>query len=92
MPSLGRPQLLGHLLIETDFSAFLDLYLAVYPSIVLYKLQMTRKKKIALCGALGIGSMYVPPTQSGLVEATMVLTQPLVPPSSRCTKQPDYPH
>lgn len=41
----------------TDFSAFLDLYLAVYPSIVLYKLQMTRKKKIALCGALGIGSM-----------------------------------
>ncbi|POS77930.1 integral membrane protein [Diaporthe helianthi] len=39
------------------FSAFLDLYLAVYPSIVLYKLQMARKKKLALCGALGIGSI-----------------------------------
>ncbi|KAI7773404.1 hypothetical protein LA080_011059 [Diaporthe eres] len=39
------------------FSAFLDLYLAVYPSIVLYKLQMNRKKKVALCGALGIGSI-----------------------------------
>ncbi|KAJ0117329.1 integral membrane protein [Diaporthe amygdali] len=39
------------------FSAFLDLYFAVYPSIVLYKLQMNRKKKLALCAALGIGSI-----------------------------------
>lgn len=57
--SFSNSQLLGYLLLETDFSAFLDLYLAVYPSIVLYKLQMNRKKKVALCGALGIGSMYV---------------------------------
>jgi hypothetical protein len=59
-PFLGSPhKVVDHLLIETDFSAFLDLYLAVYPSIVLYKLQMSRKKKLALCGALGIGSMCV---------------------------------
>jgi len=59
-PFLGSPhKVVDHLLIETDFSAFLDLYLAVYPSIVLYKLQMNRKKKLALGGALGIGSMCV---------------------------------
>ncbi|KAK5164212.1 uncharacterized protein LTR77_009906 [Saxophila tyrrhenica] len=33
----------------------MDLYLAVYPAIVLAKLQMNIKKKLALCGALGIG-------------------------------------
>lgn len=36
-----------------------DLYLAIYPSIVLSKLQINKKKKIALSIALGIGSMYV---------------------------------
>ncbi|KAL1855269.1 hypothetical protein Daus18300_011175 [Diaporthe australafricana] len=49
--------LVGNLVWLKDFSAFLDLYLAVYPSIVLSKLQMNRKKKVALCGALGIGSI-----------------------------------
>ncbi|KAI1840245.1 hypothetical protein JX265_013037 [Neoarthrinium moseri] len=39
------------------FSAACDLYLAVYPAIVLYKLQMNRKKKIVLSGALGLGSI-----------------------------------
>lgn len=39
------------------FSAFTDLYLAVYPTIVLFKLQINNKKKIALCFALGIGSV-----------------------------------
>lgn len=37
--------------------AVADLYLAVYPSIVLSKLQINKKKKIALSIALGIGSM-----------------------------------
>lgn len=36
-------------------SAFMDLYLAVYPAWVLAKLQMNIKKKIALGFALGIG-------------------------------------
>ncbi|RYP75442.1 hypothetical protein DL771_002327 [Monosporascus sp. 5C6A] len=39
------------------FSAFLDFYLAVYPAVVLYSLQLPTKKKIALSGALGIGSI-----------------------------------
>ncbi|KAK0713684.1 hypothetical protein B0T26DRAFT_651128 [Lasiosphaeria miniovina] len=37
-------------------SALMDLYLAVYPSTVLYSLQITRLKKLALCVALGFGS------------------------------------
>lgn len=42
---------------RAGFSAFTDLYLAVYPTIVLFKLQINNKKKIALCFALGIGSV-----------------------------------
>jgi hypothetical protein len=41
------------------FSAFVDLYLAVYPALVLFNLQLNMKKKIALSCALGIGSMWV---------------------------------
>ncbi|KAK8862590.1 integral membrane protein [Apiospora arundinis] len=40
-----------------SISAFVDLYLAIYPSLVLLKLQMPIKKKLALCAALGIGSV-----------------------------------
>lgn len=39
------------------FSAFVDLYLSVYPAIVLYKIRLPTRKKIALSAALGIGSM-----------------------------------
>ncbi|KAL0943430.1 uncharacterized protein CTRU02_201316 [Colletotrichum truncatum] len=39
------------------FSAFVDVYLAVYPAIVLFRLQMATKKKVALSCALGIGSI-----------------------------------
>lgn len=42
---------------DTAFSAFVDVYLAIYPAIVLFRLQMATKKKIALSCALGIGSM-----------------------------------
>jgi hypothetical protein len=41
------------------YSAFLDLYLSIYPSVVLYKLKMPRKKKIYLSLALGFGCVYV---------------------------------
>lgn len=36
----------------------MDLFLAVYPGMVLFKLQMSLRKKIALSAALGLGSMY----------------------------------
>ncbi|KAI0892183.1 hypothetical protein F4806DRAFT_248208 [Annulohypoxylon nitens] len=39
------------------FSAFVDLYLSVYPGVVLYNIQLPTKKKIALSAALGIGSI-----------------------------------
>ncbi|KAL1850973.1 hypothetical protein VTK73DRAFT_9567 [Phialemonium thermophilum] len=40
-----------------SFSAATDLYLAVYPAIVLFKLNLKLRKKIALSAALGIGSV-----------------------------------
>ncbi|EQB57925.1 integral membrane protein [Colletotrichum gloeosporioides Cg-14] len=40
-----------------SFGAFVDAYLAIYPAVVLSKLQMSLKKKIALSVALGIGSI-----------------------------------
>ncbi|KAK1521346.1 integral membrane protein [Colletotrichum paranaense] len=41
------------------FCALVDLYLAIYPAVVLAKLQMSVRKKVALSIALGIGSMCV---------------------------------
>ncbi|KAK6833141.1 hypothetical protein PG995_012910 [Apiospora arundinis] len=38
-----------------SLSAFADFYLAIYPSIVLWRLQMRRRKKFALSIALGLG-------------------------------------
>lgn len=38
-------------------SAFVDLYLAIYPSVVLWRLQITLGKKLALCAALGLGGV-----------------------------------
>ncbi|KXH66207.1 integral membrane protein [Colletotrichum salicis] len=42
---------------EAAFGGFVDLYLAVYPALVLARLQMSIKKKAALSVALGIGSI-----------------------------------
>ncbi|OHE92499.1 integral membrane protein [Colletotrichum orchidophilum] len=39
------------------FSAFVDVYLAMYPAIVLFRLQMAFKKKVVLSCALGIGAI-----------------------------------
>ncbi|KAI1872076.1 uncharacterized protein JN550_004279 [Neoarthrinium moseri] len=39
------------------FSAFVDLYLSIYPAVVLYKIQLPRRKKIGLSIALGVGSI-----------------------------------
>ena len=44
---------------ESALSAFADLFLAVYPATVLWKLQMNRKKKIALTAILGMGVVCV---------------------------------
>ncbi|KAH8891131.1 hypothetical protein GQ53DRAFT_865868 [Thozetella sp. PMI_491] len=38
-------------------SAFTDLYLALYPAVVLFGLQMKLKKKLILSAALGVGSV-----------------------------------
>lgn len=43
------------------YSAFVDFYLAIYPAIVLFRLQMKLRKKLALAVALGIGLVYVLP-------------------------------
>lgn len=37
-------------------SAFVDLYLAIYPVTVLWKLNMSTRKKLALSAALGLGA------------------------------------
>ncbi|KAL0935510.1 uncharacterized protein CTRU02_210101 [Colletotrichum truncatum] len=39
------------------FCAFADIYLSVYPAVVLSKLQMNIRKKVALSIALGLGSL-----------------------------------
>lgn len=41
------------------FSAFINVVLAVYPAIVLARMQMSLKRKVGLTAALGIGAMYV---------------------------------
>ncbi|KAJ5533843.1 hypothetical protein N7527_000097 [Penicillium freii] len=41
----------------TAFSAFVDLFLAIYPGVVLFKLQMSLRKKIALTSAFGLGAI-----------------------------------
>ncbi|KAL4950176.1 hypothetical protein BDW69DRAFT_197487 [Aspergillus filifer] len=39
------------------YSAFIDLYLAVYPATVLMKLHMSLRKRLALTAALGLGAI-----------------------------------
>lgn len=47
----------GQNLTLAALSAFMDLYLAVYPAVILSQLQMNIRKKAALGTALGIGSV-----------------------------------
>ncbi|EEA27277.1 conserved hypothetical protein [Talaromyces marneffei ATCC 18224] len=42
----------GHM---TTLSTFVDLYLSIYPAVVLWKLKMSVKKRLALMCALGLG-------------------------------------
>ncbi|KAJ0108471.1 hypothetical protein J7T55_002075 [Diaporthe amygdali] len=39
------------------YSAFVDIYLSVYPAVVLFKLKMKRKKKVGISLALGMKSL-----------------------------------
>ncbi|CAH0051947.1 unnamed protein product [Clonostachys solani] len=57
IPSDSKYYREGLVLTDIAYSAFVDIYLAVYPAIVLYKIQMPRKKKLFLSLALGVGSM-----------------------------------
>ncbi|KAK1704369.1 integral membrane protein [Colletotrichum lupini] len=65
------------------FSAFVDVYLAVYPSIILYHLQMPIKKKIALSSALGIGAI------SGIVAIYKTTRLPLLASEDYSYETPD---
>ncbi|KAB8067071.1 hypothetical protein BDV29DRAFT_163791 [Aspergillus leporis] len=49
--------LIKYAIFNAALSAFVDLYLAIYPSTVLMKLHMPLKKRLALCAALGMGSV-----------------------------------
>ncbi|KAJ5163999.1 uncharacterized protein N7500_005829 [Penicillium coprophilum] len=49
--------LVGYAIFTGVLSAVVDLYLAIYPTVVLLRLQMTLKKKLALCAALGLGAV-----------------------------------
>ncbi|RMY95778.1 hypothetical protein D0864_05278 [Hortaea werneckii] len=49
--------LVNYAIVAGAVSAFMDLYLAVYPATVLAKLQMSIKKKFAFSVALGIGAV-----------------------------------
>jgi len=40
-------------------SAVFDFYVAIYPTVKLWQLQMNVQKKLALCAALGFGYWYV---------------------------------
>ncbi|KXH43595.1 integral membrane protein [Colletotrichum nymphaeae SA-01] len=69
----------GHL----GFCAFVDLYLAIYPAIVLSKLQMSVRKKVALSIALGTGSMsgklglFIVEGSTMIIAACIPVLQPL---------------
>ncbi|KAL4737417.1 hypothetical protein BDV11DRAFT_191701 [Aspergillus similis] len=49
--------LVGYAIFTGAMSGFADLYLAIYPTVVLARLQITLKKKLALCAALGLGAV-----------------------------------
>ncbi|KAI9926120.1 hypothetical protein ASPWEDRAFT_138454 [Aspergillus wentii DTO 134E9] len=49
--------LVGYATFNGAFSGFADLYLAVYPSFVLWKLQLSLRKKVALSATLGFGAV-----------------------------------
>ncbi|KAH8173882.1 integral membrane protein [Sarocladium implicatum] len=54
---LAKNVLVNYAISSGALSAFTDLYLAVYPAVVLWGLKLNIKKKIALSVALGIGSI-----------------------------------
>ncbi|KAJ5626328.1 hypothetical protein N7510_002637 [Penicillium lagena] len=49
--------LVDYAIFTGSLSAFVDLWLAVYPITVLMKLQMSLRKRLALCAALGLGAI-----------------------------------
>ncbi|KAK7996050.1 hypothetical protein PG991_015517 [Apiospora marii] len=59
-----------------SLSAFVDFYLAIYPSVVLYHLQMRRRKKVALSIALGLGVLAEGSTI--VIASSIPILQPLL--------------
>ncbi|RYP07953.1 hypothetical protein DL765_008974 [Monosporascus sp. GIB2] len=70
------------------FSAFVDLYLAVYPTIVLLKLQLSLRKKLALSTALGVG--FVVEGSSIIIASCVPILKPLVDYLRGGFTMPDY--
>ncbi|CAI7652617.1 unnamed protein product [Penicillium viridicatum] len=62
--------LINYAIFNGAFSAFVDLFLAIYPGVVLFKLQMSLRKKIALTSAFGLGA---------IVEANVVVIAACIP-------------
>ena len=54
----GYPRSLGTYLPCTVYAAFVDIYLAVYPAIVLILLQISLKKNLAPAVSFGIRSAW----------------------------------
>ncbi|RYP27627.1 hypothetical protein DL766_006300 [Monosporascus sp. MC13-8B] len=70
------------------FSAFVDLYLAVYPTIVLLKLQLSLRKKLALSIALGVGFFVEGSTI--IIASCVPILKPLVDCIRESFTMPDY--
>lgn len=45
---------------DAAIAAAVDAYLAIYPAVIIWRLHMSIKKKLALSLALGLGAWYVP--------------------------------
>jgi len=54
-----KVQLLVAMLMKPGFGILTDLILALIPIPMLYKLQMNWKVKLAVCGVLSLGLLYV---------------------------------
>ncbi|KEY74339.1 hypothetical protein S7711_00496 [Stachybotrys chartarum IBT 7711] len=54
---MPRGPIIGYAIYANVFSAFINVVLAVYPAIILARMQMSLKRKVGLTAALGIGAI-----------------------------------
>ncbi|RYP61818.1 hypothetical protein DL770_009711 [Monosporascus sp. CRB-9-2] len=70
------------------FSGFVDLYLTLYPTIVLSKLQLSLRKKLAFSAALGVG--FVVEGSTSIIASCVPILKPLVDYIRSGFTMPDY--